>query len=352
MRFAILGDTHLGARNASNHYSRFFNRFFDEVFYPYLVEHDIKTIFQLGDLFDNRTSLSIKAYNASKDSWFSPLKKHDIKMITLLGNHDIFYKSTLDVNAPELFLSAEFPDHIQVVKEPTIYEVEDTQIALVPWICDENKERIFNFFSNPHMASVDICMGHFEIDGFDMMRGVPGHGGLPRTLFENFELTLSGHYHTRSFDEYHRIQYVGTPYEITFADMHDPRGFHIFDTDTRELEFIRNPFTNFDRIIYNEGSKVDVDSLKDKSVKLIVEKKSDLYQFDRFVDSVKLAGVYDLQIIENFNELMGVEIDGSIQVEDARSIIDHYIDNLTTSVDKLRLKEYMRGLHAEASNTL
>jgi DNA repair exonuclease SbcCD nuclease subunit len=348
MKFAILGDTHLGARNASNHYSRFFNRFFREVFYPYLVKHEIKTVFQLGDLFDNRTSLSIKAYNACKEEWFGPLVSNEIEMITLLGNHDIFYKSTLDVNTPELLLKNEYEMNIKVIKEPTIYEIGGTQIALVPWICDDNRQRVFDFFSNPHMASVDICMGHFEIDGFDMMRGVPGHGGLPRTLFESFELTLSGHYHTRSYDDYHRIQYVGTPYEITFADMHDPRGFHVFDTETRKLEFIENPFTNFDRIIYNEGWTGDISKMENKAVKLVVEKKTDLYAFDRFVDSLKLANVYDLQIIENFNDLRGVELDGSVQVENSQQIIEHYIDTLTTSVNKDSLKDYMKGLYAEA----
>jgi DNA repair exonuclease SbcCD nuclease subunit len=348
MKIAILGDTHLGARNASGHYSKFFNKFFTEVFYPYLVEHGVKEIIQLGDLFDNRTSLSIKAYHACKSAWFQPLKDHNIHMTTLLGNHDIFYKSSLKVNSPELLLANEFKDNITIINEATIKEYDDTQFALIPWICDENKEAIFNFFSNPHVGSVDIVCGHFEIDGFEMMRGVPGHGGLPRSLFENFEMTLSGHYHTRSYDEYHRIRYVGTPYEITFADMHDPRGFHIFDTETRELTFIQNPNTMFDRIVYNEGWGGDITTLKDKAIKLVVEKKTDLYNFDRFVDSVKLQGPYDLNIIENFQNLHGVEVDGEIHVENAKQIINQYIDALETSVDKERLKDYMSGLYTEA----
>jgi DNA repair exonuclease SbcCD nuclease subunit len=349
MKIAILGDTHLGARNASGHYSQFFNKFFSDVFYPYLIEHDIKEVIQLGDLFDNRTSLSIKAYHACKSVWFDPLVRHGIHMTTILGNHDIFYKSSLKVNAPELLLANEYAENIIVINTPTLMEIGNTQFALVPWICDENKEEIFKFFNNPHMASVDIVCGHFEIDGFEMMRGVQGHGGLPRDLFDRFELTLSGHYHTKSFDEFYRIQYVGTPYEITFADIHDPRGFHIFDTETRKLEFIPNPFTMFDRIVYNDGWSGDVESIKGKSIKLVVEKKTDLFLFDRFVDSVKLAQPYELSIIENFQDLQNANSsEQSFHIENAQSVIHQYIDAVETSVDKDSLKTYMSGLYTEA----
>ena len=345
-KVCVLGDLHLGARNASNHFSQHFNKFFTSVLYPYLVKHDIKKVFQLGDLFDSRTSLSIKAYHACKSTWFDPLVEHGINMTVLVGNHDAHFKHSLKINTPELLLANEYKNNITVIIDPTVVEYEGTTFACVSWICDENREAVFDFLNKDHIA--DLCLGHFEIEGFDMMRGVPGHGGLPRDLFDRFEMTMSGHYHTKSYDKYHRIQYVGTPYEITFADMHDPRGFHIFDTETRQLEFIPNPYTMFDRIVYNNGWVGDVSIFRDKAVKLVVEKKTDLYQFERFIDSVKLAGVYDLQIIENFSDLLGGDIDSSVHVEDSQAIIESYIDGLSTAVDKVKLKEFMQGLYIES----
>lgn len=346
MKVALLGDCHMGARSGSNHYSQHFNKFFDEIFYPYLIEHNIKEVIQLGDIFDNRTTLSIKAFNACKHSWFEPLATNDITMHILLGNHDVFHKSSVKINSPDLFLK-EYTN-VKVYGNPAVIDLYDTTFALVPWICDENREAIYDFMNRDKIA--DICCGHFEIDGFEMMRGIAGHGGLPRSLFDKFEVTFSGHYHTRSYDEVNRILYVGTPYEITFADMHDPRGFHVFDTDTRQITVINNPYTMFDRIVYNDGWTGDVNSLNGKAVKLIVEKKNDLYAFDRFVDSVKLADVYDLQIIENFNDLKNVDVDENISVENSQTIINHYIDQLTTSVNKDSLKDFMNGLYVEAIN--
>lgn len=346
-KICLLGDLHLGSRVASNHFSQFFNKFFTEVFYPYLVKNGITDVIQLGDFFDNRTSLSLKAYHTCKDVWLGPLADHGIHMHVLVGNHDSTMKSTIAINTPELLLSKEFKNNISVYSKPTQIEIAGTTFDLIPWICDSNKEDIYNFMNKENVG--DICCGHFEIAGFEMMRGVPGHDGLPRDLFDKYERTFSGHYHTRSYDEYYRIQYVGTPYEITFADLHDPRGFTIFDTETREMEFIQNPFTMFERIVYNDGWDGDISALKDKAVKLIAEKKNDLYEFDRFVDSIKLAGVYDLQIIENFAELHNVAVDGEIKLENSNSIINQYIDALNTSVNKDRLKDYMSGLYMEAT---
>lgn len=345
-KIVLLGDLHLGAKTASNHFSQYFNKFFTNVLYPYVKANDVHHIIQLGDFFDNRTSLSVKAYNACKQTWLGPLAELDVHMHVLIGNHDSMLKSSIHINTPELLLANEFKNNLTVYSKPTEIYIAGTSFDLIPWLCDGNREAIHDFMSNEMHG--DICCGHFEITGFEMMRGVPGHDGLPRDLFDRYEHTFSGHYHTRSYDEYHRIQYVGTPYEITFADLHDPRGFSVFDTETRQTEFIQNPYTMFDRIIYNEGWAGDIETLRDKAVKLIVEKKTDLYQFDRFIDSVKLSGVYDLQIIENFNNLKNVDIDESISVENSQTIINHYIDKLTTSVDKEKLKSFMNGLYWEA----
>ena len=343
---ALLGDTHLGAKSGSGHFSRYFNKFFDNVFYPYLKEHNIKEVIQFGDLFDSRTTLSLKAFHASKNSWFSPLVENNIKMHVLVGNHDSYHKNSIHINSPELFVADAYPDNVKVYSNPTVLNIYNQNFLMVPWICDENREDVYNFLKKNNSTG-NICCGHFEIDGFSMMRGIQSDGGLPKTLFENFQRTFSGHYHTQSYDSYYRIQYIGTPYELTFADVDDPRGFHVFDTDTGEVTFIQNPYTMFSRIVYNNGWDGDINSLTDKLVKIVVESKSDLYEFDRFVDSVKLANAYDVKLLESV-QYVQTENGQELVVQDSLTIIDNYIDSLTTSVDKTKLKEYMRGLYAEA----
>ena len=54
MKFAILNDTHCGVRGDMIEMSKYQGRFYNEVFFPYLDEHDIKHIVHLGDYFDRR----------------------------------------------------------------------------------------------------------------------------------------------------------------------------------------------------------------------------------------------------------------------------------------------------------
>ena len=48
------------------------------------------------------------------------------------------------------------------------------------------------------------------------------------------------------------ILYLGTPYQITFSDVGEQKGFWILDTDTREMEYIQNKKRMFYTIVYND----------------------------------------------------------------------------------------------------
>ena len=339
MKYVLLGDTHLGARNGSSRFSKHFNKFFTDTLYPYVRDNNIKTIIQLGDLFDNRTSLSYKAFHACKEQWFSPLAEMGIEMHVLLGNHDIYHKNTLEINSPELLLGQY--SNIHVHSTPfTLGEFD-----LIPWICAENSDEVLEFISRKDHAR--YCAGHFEIAGFSMYRGGEALShGLSPSIFDNYDRMFSGHYHHKS--ERGNILYTGTPYELTWSDYAAPKGFHVIDTDKNTVEFIENPFTIFSRVVYNNGWSGDMSSLSEKIVKLVVQEKKDLFLYDRFVDSLKLAGVYELTIIENLDEFKDGEVNENIDLEDSTAIIDSYIDGITTNIDKQKIKTYMRSLYNEA----
>jgi hypothetical protein len=195
-------------------------------------------------------------------------------------------------------------------------------------------------------------MGHFEIAGFAMYRGMESHDGLSKEIFDKFDLVFSGHYHHRSSDKH--IHYLGNPYELTWQDYNDPRGFHLFDTDTRKLEFIRNPYTMFARVEYDdkEVEPIDIDKvdLKDKYVKLIVVNKTDFYKFDQFIKKLYNKGCSDIKIVEDMSEFNDGEINEEISLEDTLSVLSHYVDTVETDLDKEKIKTYMRSLYTEAVN--
>ncbi len=111
MKIAILGDTHFGMRGDSIAFHNHYKDFYLNTFFPYLVDHGIRTVFQLGDLFDRRKYISFQSLALCRNYFFDQLVKHDIQCHVLLGNHDIFFKNTLEVNSPDLLLR-DYAHHI------------------------------------------------------------------------------------------------------------------------------------------------------------------------------------------------------------------------------------------------
>lgn len=347
MKIAILGDTHFGMRNDSIHFHEYYKKFYQEVFFPHLIKNNIFQIYQLGDLFDRRKYINFNSLFLSKKYFFDLLKKYNLKMVTMLGNHDISYKNTMIVNSSELLLK-EY-EQIEVISKPTKIELNGVSIDIIPWICSENEDQIFEFIEK---SRAEICFGHFEIAGFEMDRGNVCHDGLDRSHLRRYDIVLSGHFHHKSNDG--QIYYTGTPGEMTWADYNDPRGFHIFDTETRELEFIQNPYRMFYKIDYDDSvhsfeywKNFDYTQFTDKYVKLMIVKKNNPYCFDTVLDKLIKENPIDICVVENFDELEEMNEETLDQAEDTVTILSKYIEQLTLNVDKDKLKNVMRDLYIE-----
>lgn len=351
MKVAIITDQHFGARNDSVAFLDFYQKFYDNTFFPTLDSSGINTVLVLGDTFDRRKYVNFYSLQRSKEMFFDKLAERGITVYMLAGNHDTYYKNTNDVNSPDLLLR-EY-DNINVIDTPqTIhleYEDVSADVCMLPWICADNYERSMEELK---MTSATLCMGHLEIAGFAMHRGMESHEGLSKDLFKKFDMVFSGHYHHRSNDGH--IYYLGNPYELTWQDYNDPRGFHLFDVHTRELEFIGNPNRMFDRVEYDDSltdpSASSYNYLENKYVKVIVVNKNDLYKFDKFITKVYDSNPYEVKIIEDFSEYNEGEIDSEINLEDTLDVLSTYVDSIETDYDKDKLKTFMKSLYTEAIN--
>jgi DNA repair exonuclease SbcCD nuclease subunit len=347
LKVAIITDQHFGARNDSIAFLDFFEKFYEQTFFPTLDANDITTVLVLGDTFDRRKYVNFYALDRAKKMFFDKLEERGIRVHMLAGNHDTYYKNTNEVNSPDLLL-VEY-GNIDVISKPETIVIDGTPICMMPWICPENYQESLDHIKN---TKAEICMGHFEIAGFAMYRGMESHDGLAKETFEKFDLVFSGHYHHRSSDQH--IHYLGNPYELTWQDYNDPRGFHLFDLSTRELEFICNPYRMFERIEYDDKGKdpidLDVVELEQKYVKLVVVNKTDFYKFDKFIQKLYNKGCHEIKIIEDMSEFQDGEIGEEINLEDTLSVLSHYVDSIETDVDKEQIKTYMRTLYTEAVN--
>tara|TARA_Y100001980_G_C14459824_1_gene241984 strand:- start:321 stop:950 length:630 start_codon:yes stop_codon:yes gene_type:complete len=203
-------------------------------------------------------------------------------------------------------------------------------------------------------AKADLCFGHLEIKGIEMQNGVINEHGNDKADFNRFEKVVSGHFHKHTDDGH--IFYCGAQYEMTWSDYQDPKGFHIFDTETREMERIWNPLTIHKKIIYDDKKKsydsFDIQPYHNHFIKLIVLNKTDDEQFDKFVERLyNEITVHDLNIIEDYSDIKASVRDDVIEMgEDTVTFLNNYVDQLETDVNKTKLKEYLKSFYIEAND--
>jgi DNA repair exonuclease SbcCD nuclease subunit len=318
-----------------------------------LEERGINTVLILGDTFDRRKYVNFYSYKRSREMFFDKLADNDIKVFMLAGNHDTYFKNTNEVNSVRLLLQ-EYTN-ITVIDDPQTIYVGGTAICMMPWICPDNYQESMDQLKQ---TQADICMGHFEIAGFAMYRGMPSQEGLSRELFRKFDFTFSGHYHHKSAAD--GIHYLGNPYELTWQDYNDSRGFHLFSLNSRELEFIKNPNVMFHKIIYDdkeesitEINNKDLSKYTNTYVKVVVLNKTNPYLFDKFMNNLYKVNPVDITIAEDFTDLTeGVEDDMVDQAEDTLTILNKYVDSIQeNNLDNGKLKSILQELYVEALNS-
>ena len=199
-------------------------------------------------------------------------------------------------------------------------------------------------------------MGHLEIAGFEMGAGLMCHDGMDKKLFKNFDIVMSGHFHHKSHNG--NIHYLGNPYEITWVDCNDKRGFHIFDTETKDLTKVANPYRMFHKIDYDDEDltvdqiqDLDTSALENAYVKVIVKNRTNHYLYDLFMNKLSESGAVDIKSIDDAMNLESVGAEEIMdETKDTKEILHQYIDGLDTKVDKQKVKTLVNELYIEAMN--
>ena len=352
MKIALITDTHFGARNDSIAFNDYFYKFYENVFFPEIDKRGINTIIHLGDTMDRRKFVSYKIANDFRTKFIQPIVDRNIDTHILIGNHDTFYKNTNNINSVAELVGNRH-NNIKFYEESCTVNFGNIPIFFCPWI---NSENYGSTIKGIQETDAEVCMGHLEINGFEMHAGHFAEGGYDKGLFSKFDMVFSGHFHKKSDDG--QIFYLGSTYQMTWSDYDCPRGFHIFDTETRELERVLNPHTIFKKIYYDDRrnttncfSTFDFNSVHGRYVKVVVVHKKDLYQFDLFIDKLLKSEAHDVKIVEDFSDLDASNVSDDIvdKSEDTISLLQNYVDELDITLDKSKLSGIMKSLYLEAN---
>jgi len=350
LKIALLTDTHFGARNDNVNFNEYFYNFYEGVFFPYLQQNNIKHCIHLGDLMDRRKFVSYRILKDFRERFIRPFNYLEINLHILVGNHDIYFRNTNDINSLNELLGAKYKN-IHIYPEAQDVDFGGFPILMMPWINPQNEIYSFGMMDE---TKADIMMSHLEVVGFEMHGGHFSESGFNKEQFKRFDTIFSGHYHKKSDDG--QIYYLGTPYQMTWSDYNCPKGFHVFDTETRELTRIVNPQKIFEKIYYDDTKENydthNVNQYRNKYVKLVVVNKNDLYKFDKFTDKLFKADCHEVKIIEDFTDLDANTVSDDIveNTQDTMTLLGKYIDDLDVNLDKSKLKGDVSKLYHEAQD--
>lgn len=343
MRVGVISDLHWGVRSNSLFFLDKMEEFYYGFFIPYLKDAGIDTIWILGDVFENRKQINIQVLNRAQN-FFQTLHSEMFDVYCISGNHDYFFKNTNDVGSLAPVLKP-FPNVRYVHTYDTI-KFDETPVGFISWISPEIKEDALRWIQT---VDTSILCGHFEINSFEIIKGVTCHSGFEPGIFERFDCVLSGHFHIRARSGV--INYLGNPYQTNWSEAGFDKGFHVFDTRTKNLEFVKNPINIYDVIHYNDDLDIvnfDAEQHRDKIIRIFAEngRSKNKKKLELLVDAITNV-CQSVELIEDREVL--IDDDGNTVIGDTSQLIRQFLTNCEVEhIDRNLLERIVFDVYREA----
>jgi DNA repair exonuclease SbcCD nuclease subunit len=342
MKIAIIADTHFGCRKNSKYFMDVQKQFYEDHFFPYLKENNIKDIIHLGDFFDNRKTVNFETLRHAKDCFINPINEYDMNLLLLIGNHDSYYKSNGDLTSTKLLFNDEL--NIYVFDSLTRISLGGRSILMVPWIFPIQKEEIAEIIK---LSTDDICCGHFEMVGVVQQGTRVSTKGIETNIFSHYSHVFSGHFHKKS--QY----YVGSPYQMSWSDYGDKKRIVVYDTDTDTTEDVYLGEDIFFKIEYPfpDGKNTpQLSTYNGKFIRVLVKSKNNPADFDSFIKKLESVEPYDIDIKEEhlYIDTIGDNVNDDM---DTLSILLSSVDDIDglTDNDKFVIQSILNQLYERAN---
>jgi len=349
-RIFLISDVHAGVRSNSMEWLQIQKDYFNNWFIPLIKnkKQDDDVLFILGDIFDNRQNLSILVLN-DMIAIFEEMAKI-LPIYIILGNHDIYNRSTNDINSLKVL---NYISNIKIIKEPEIITLDNGKtLFMLPWRANHEVERdtILNNNSDYLFCHLDICgfkfNGHTSVlDGNDV------------NVFSKYIRVFGGHIHWRQ--NKNNINLIGSIIPLTRGDSGNSKGVYLFDPNSNDLKFIENTYSprflkfklslllektleEFQGLTKNNFVDIIVTTEQSTSIPLnqLIELSKEHRQLNIILDNTDTD--IDVTNITNESELINFDI---------IDFSNRYVDNLDFS-DKMKnlLKQKVQYLYNKVVN--
>lgn len=238
----ICTDLHFGRKQFSR------NKTTDTLTYlkQSIKDSNCKNILILGDLWDHRKMIDWSIFN-EVNAFFEELQDSIEKIVILVGNHDCYYRNTIQENSLK-YLHKMF-SNIFVVQNTGFLKINKQNVLCVPWITSEDDK---NNPTDKDIKKADIILGHFEFTNFEILPGIMASEGHSASRYKN-KSVLSGHYHIAS--QSNGIRYLGVCQQMSWSDFKTKKGHYILRQDN-SLEFVENTISEkYIKIFVNTKNK-------------------------------------------------------------------------------------------------
>lgn len=308
----------------------------------YAENNKIEYVFCLGDTFHSKDVIESYVLPMIKPT-FERFK--NFKTTFVVGNHDLVRKDS----STECLINL-FDEYLEVVPDPfTVKEI------------DGNNFIFCNYAGNDHISGEslpvkkgkkNVLFGHFDCNGFYVNNGFEMKTASinPHNL-RMFDKVFVGHYHRRR--EHKHITYIGSTHHQGKRDAGNVYGFVELDLKTLEHKFkVYDDYvppcfheldiTQMDKIkkIKNGFIKINVNEENTKKITnaKLIEMKTQLEKINHQVDFSTTKVTVDMEL----DESKMADFDAS-SMTNAEDMIDVYIENVETKLDKKKLKEFVKG---------
>jgi len=233
MRIWTLGDLHFGQYPLDEKWLKMMVDYFDTFFIPLLKDNykEGDIFVQLGDIFHNRNYVDIKVMNVV-DRIFGEISEI-IPTHLLIGNHDIYNKSTNDINSTKILRSH---SNITIYEETTELNINGIKIVMMPWV--ERKGDQVSLLKE--FSPADFLFCHSDLNGCKMHLNSVAHKNFDKIdidEFTEYTTVVSGHIHIRQINK--NFIFAGSAYQLDRNDLGNDKGVFLFETDG-SYKFIPN----------------------------------------------------------------------------------------------------------------
>lgn len=292
-KIIFISDIHFGKHRNTEEWQENMKNYFYNFFIPLikkikkeLAKNEKLVCINLGDTYDDRTSIDINISNLSIDI-FEDIAK-EVEVYILNGNHDLSKKTNKGNTS---LRSIDLIPNIKVITDPTYIKIESNKnveqyFIAIPYLGDSILE---SKYLAEYSTNAQYALMHTELNKMKMDNGMLITNGANAELFNG--TIFAGHIHKRQ--ENNKCIYVGSPYHLSKADIGNDKGIYILNINDNKIDFIKNNYSPIYQSIYMEDYiSMNIDERKeffDNNYTYILLNEEDILNYKKKYDIYNLG---------------------------------------------------------------